>query len=395
MYNIDDILDNRDNIIESMSYFNPLIIEEHNAIVTEGIIGNIAETIRKLFEMIRGWIGKLIDFVASKFSRRKKNKKSSSDDKSTKTKKNNNQSDDNGNNGLSDAFYDAVEKENVKKLRIMLKDALLTDLSFKTYDNMTRIAHRIKGLYDEDNKEGYDRNEEHWDKSYMDKVLSMLIKDGYFSKRRIAHAKLVIKHVYSKDKSSFTKELAKREKKQQDALKNHPNSKKMDEILKDDGPVKSLKMFKLPTLKDAKKAISDIKRECETALKQKDPGSYASKDEQAIRKFFVIGSEKEISHSKLIKDSVYLSYTDEGGKICVDQLRAYKKALENEYTHLHNAAVKETNQEKAQALVKKAKGINMMTQKTMGIAIKCFLHYSDVVTKAMEQAKLMIEIGVN
>lgn len=292
MNNINDILDNRDIIIESMSYFNPLILEEHNAIVTEGILGNIAETIRKLFDIIRGWISKLIDFVASKFSsKRKKNKKSSSDDKS-KTKIDS-KSNDKENNGSSD-----------------------------------------------------------------------------------------------------TEELAKQEKKQQDAIKNHPNSKKLDEILKDDGPVKSLKTFKLPTLKDAKKAIADIKRECETALKQKDPGNYASKDEQAIRKFFVVGSEKEISYDKLIHDKIYLSYTDEGGKICVDQLRAYKKALENEYTHLHNAAVKETNQEKAQALVKKAKGINVMTQKTMGIAIKCFLHYSDVVTKAMEQAKLMIEIGV-
>lgn len=393
MNNINDILDNRDTIIESMSYFNPLILEEHNAIVTEGILGNIAETIQKLFDIIRGWISKLIDFVASKFSsKRKKNKKSSSDDKS-KTK-NDSKSNDKGNNGLSDAFYDAVEKENVKKLRIMLANSLLTDVSFKQYDNMTRIAHKIKGLYDEDNKEGYDRNEENWDEAYMDKVLSMLVKDGYFSKRRIAHAKLVVKHVYSEDKSSFTKKMAKQEKKQQDVIKNHPNSKKLDEILKDDGPVKSLKTFKLPTLKDAKKAIADIKRECETALKQKDPGNYASKDEQAIRKFFVVGSEKEISYDKLIHDKIYLSYTDEGGKICVDQLRAYKKALENEYTHLHNAAVKETNQEKAQALVKKAKGINVMTQKTMGIAIKCFLHYSDVVTKAMERAKVMIQIGV-
>lgn len=277
MIDIETLLKEKDYIIESIGYFNPLIMEEHNVVVTEGILGSIAETIKKLYEMIKGWIEKLIDFVASKFNR--SNKQSS-------------------------------------------------------------------------------------------------YKPGSITKQ-------------TDDKIKSVKQnLVNTEKKFQDEIKKMDASRKMDEILKDDikqnkKTEDSDKTVEVPSLKDANKAISDIKRECESALKQKDPGNVVPKNEQLIRKYFIVGSIRKMKYSDLIKDKVYLSYTGDAGKECIDQIKGYKKSLETEYTKIQNEAAKENNQEKAQLLVKKAKGINIMTQKMLGTAIKCFIHYSDVVTKAM------------
>ena len=70
MNNINDLFNERDCIIESMGYFNPLILEENNVVLTEGIVGGLVEKIQALWKMIKGWITKLIDFVSSKFRRK-------------------------------------------------------------------------------------------------------------------------------------------------------------------------------------------------------------------------------------------------------------------------------------------------------------------------------------
>ena len=84
MQNINELFDNRDMIIESMGYFNPLIVGEYNnVVVTEGIVGGIVEKIKALGKMIKGWLQKLIDWVAGKFNNLGigKSKKSESKDK--------------------------------------------------------------------------------------------------------------------------------------------------------------------------------------------------------------------------------------------------------------------------------------------------------------------------
>ena len=69
MQNINELFDNREFIIESMGYFNPLILEENTVVLSEGFIGGIVEKIKALGKIIQGWIQKLIDWVASKFGR--------------------------------------------------------------------------------------------------------------------------------------------------------------------------------------------------------------------------------------------------------------------------------------------------------------------------------------
>ena len=69
MQNINELFDNRDMIIESMGYFNPLILEDNAVVLSEGFIGGIVEKIKALGRLIQGWIQKLINWVAGKFSR--------------------------------------------------------------------------------------------------------------------------------------------------------------------------------------------------------------------------------------------------------------------------------------------------------------------------------------
>lgn len=69
MQNINELFDNRDMIIESIGYFNPLILEENAVVLSEGFIGGIVEKIKALGRIIQGWIQKLINWVAGKFSR--------------------------------------------------------------------------------------------------------------------------------------------------------------------------------------------------------------------------------------------------------------------------------------------------------------------------------------
>ena len=66
-------------IIESMGYFNPLILEENNVVLTEGIVGGLVEKIQALWKMIKGWITKLIDFISSKFKRNRNTTTTSGD----------------------------------------------------------------------------------------------------------------------------------------------------------------------------------------------------------------------------------------------------------------------------------------------------------------------------
>ena len=79
MNNINDLFNERDMIIESMGYFNPLILEENNVVLTEGIVGGLVEKIQALWKMIKGWITKLIDFISSKFKRNRNTTTTSGD----------------------------------------------------------------------------------------------------------------------------------------------------------------------------------------------------------------------------------------------------------------------------------------------------------------------------
>ena len=49
---------------------------------------------------------------------------------------------------LTNAFYEAVKDDNVRRVRIMMKDSLLVDPTFTDFNNMVKAASSMTGLYD-------------------------------------------------------------------------------------------------------------------------------------------------------------------------------------------------------------------------------------------------------
>ena len=351
MNNINELFNERDTIIESMGYFNPLILEENNVILTEGIIGGLVEKIQALWKMIRGWITKLIDFISNKFRKGKP----TTDNAYEGEHVTNDRKESASKFGLTNTFFEAVDKKNIRRLRIMMKDSLMADLSFKQFNEMSKYVKNIEGMYDEHNDKKYpfEEDKSKWDKKYLDAQMAQLL-GGNFSKKRIEHVKKVVTYVLKNEKKNVNESTN----------------------------VTTPKIIELPKLKDAKKALNDIKKECEKALKEKEPSKIIPKDLKTIRKYFETGGKVKLSRDKILKDSSYMSYLN--SKDCTDQLRGYQKSLDNEYRSLQQEAKNIKDERKSKELLVKAKGINMMTQKFLGTAIKCYAHYADLINKAIK-----------
>lgn len=98
---------------------------------------------------------------------------------------------------VTEAFYDAVNSGNARRVRIMMKNAMILDPTLVNYEDMKKAAGDMEGLYDEyDGKELiWDKNQ--WDTDYLD---MMLVKVLYnFSHKRLDHLKQIVKFRY-KDK---------------------------------------------------------------------------------------------------------------------------------------------------------------------------------------------------
>ena len=55
---------------------------------------------------------------------------------------------------LTNAFYEAVQSGNVRRVRIMMQDSLLVDPTFSEFNAMEKVAAAMTGLYDKhDGKE--------------------------------------------------------------------------------------------------------------------------------------------------------------------------------------------------------------------------------------------------
>ena len=58
--------------------------------------------------------------------------------------------------------------------------------------------------------------------------------------------------------------------------------------------------------------------------------------------------------------------------------------MDIEYKALQEERKKIKEEQKAKELLVKARGINVMTQKFLGTAIKCYVHYADLINKAVK-----------
>ena len=346
MNNIKDLFNERDMIIESMSYFNPLILEEHNTILTEGIIGGLVEKIQALWKMIKGWIKKLIDFIASKFSRGKKQggKVNVSDNPQAKEQSSE------GGNPIAEIQKTnqelEKEKEEVQKVN--------AEISKKAEE----VSRKVKEISNK-SKEEPKKAEEQQNKERLKEIE----KEKELLRNNIEEYKKIIER--TKKRMST---LPKRIKEQENKIAQLQNN----EIGYD------VKHLKVPDLKNAKNAINDIINDCKKAIMTDDP--YKSFSGKPIKMYF-LKSNKELD--MLLRDFLqnkdFGSYNYDAGQDCIDQLRKYEKSVDAIYNNLQQRAshVSDGNKNEATKIMTKAKGVNQITQQVLKAAVTILSSYVD------------------
>lgn len=92
---------------------------------------------------------------------------------------------------ITNTFKNAVAAHNLMQIRIMMKDSLLVDPSFKEFREMSELAKNVNDLYIAYDNKPLDLNSANWDDTYMNKQLVLLISN--FSYERIQHLQNVIR----------------------------------------------------------------------------------------------------------------------------------------------------------------------------------------------------------
>ena len=88
---------------------------------------------------------------------------------------------------VTKTFKEAVAKNEIRKVRIMMEDSLLVDPTFQEFEQMTQTVAGMKGLYDKHDEEPFEMDEDKWTDDYMNKLMVELIYN--FSHERIEHLK--------------------------------------------------------------------------------------------------------------------------------------------------------------------------------------------------------------
>lgn len=94
---------------------------------------------------------------------------------------------------LTKAFYEAVSENDVLGIRIMMKDSLLVDPTFKEFNEMEKETASIKRLYDEHDGNAFNNNKETWNDEYMNILMVQVVEN--FSHERIKHLKEVVRYL--------------------------------------------------------------------------------------------------------------------------------------------------------------------------------------------------------
>ena len=104
---------------------------------------------------------------------------------------------------ITNEFKEAAKSGNILRLRIMMKDSLLVDKSFKQFDEMETFVKDIDGLYDEHDGEDLSTDKSLWTIDYMNTKMVEIVNN--FSHERINHLKAIVRHLYpSHQKSTIT-----------------------------------------------------------------------------------------------------------------------------------------------------------------------------------------------
>lgn len=107
---------------------------------------------------------------------------------------------------LTKSFYEAVSEGDVLGIRIMMKDSLLVDPTFREFSEMEKETASIKGLYDEHDGSAFNTNKETWNDEYMNILMVDVVEN--FSHERIKHLKDVVRYLRPvKENTKITQSL--------------------------------------------------------------------------------------------------------------------------------------------------------------------------------------------
>jgi hypothetical protein len=75
----------------------------------------------------------------------------------------------------------------------MMKDSLLVDLTFHDFNEMSRLATKVPGLYDAHDGRSFVEDSSAWNDDYMNKLMVQVV--GNFSHERLDHLKEVVRYL--------------------------------------------------------------------------------------------------------------------------------------------------------------------------------------------------------
>lgn len=95
-------------------------------------------------------------------------------------------------------FKEELRKNNILKIRLMMKNSLLYDPSFKTFNEMEKLAEEYKvNIWQDSSCEDFIKQKQSWTMDDVNYELTAIVSD--FTKERIVYLKELIANVYSKD----------------------------------------------------------------------------------------------------------------------------------------------------------------------------------------------------
>ena len=107
-------------------------------------------------------------------------------------------------------FYNAVADNKIVAVRIMMKNSLLFDLSFKDFEEMEKYSKAMPGLYDAHDGQELIQDRTQWDDDYMNMQMVRVVRN--FSHERINHLKEVVRYLrpYTPPKTQTTNTQSKK-----------------------------------------------------------------------------------------------------------------------------------------------------------------------------------------
>lgn len=94
---------------------------------------------------------------------------------------------------LPKAFIEAVNNKEIRSIRIMMKNSLLVDPTFKEFNEMNAAIFNVPDVYVPHNGKEFILDKSQWDEQYISRIMAQVI--GNFSHERVDHLKDVVRYL--------------------------------------------------------------------------------------------------------------------------------------------------------------------------------------------------------